>query len=469
MPRNRAIEAVLAAEEAGDLWDRDLLGYPVWSLERFRRYRHEALAGDPEARAASTQPTGRERLETELRTLRASLHDLRRGTPPERGRDIWLLSSSGYRRRDEAGEAPCIFATHLARHFGDRLLHVELNTARMPSLDRDDVCFVDALQIPALAAARGLSPVLGRLIGQEVAGAFAPTARRRLADRALYGRLMLELGRRWMDRAPPSAVFVLCGYNMHAPLQLAAAERRIPVIELQHGIVHESHAGYVYADLPDRPLPVPGHLVLFGAYFGRVLERESPRWAGRWTVGGHPWLKARSAAPARAGERRTILLFSQYELPVRIQVRDAASELRRRLPSEWDVVIKPHPRESDAAEFFALAVDAGVTLAPHGADSYAMLAGCELAVSVYSTLAIEALAFPCRSAVLPSDKWTESIAELVDAGILEHARDGAELAELVLRDAPEAERAEVARDLFGIGLPDPDFDRVIEQALEGER
>ena len=71
--------------------------------------------------------------------------------------------------------------------------------------------------------------------------------------------------------------------------------------------------------------------------------------------------------------------------------------------------------------------------------------------------------------VYPPEMTKPMAQELVDAGILEHARDGAELAELVLRDAPEAERAEVARDLFGIGLPDPDFDRVIEQALEGER
>ncbi len=464
MPRNRAIEAVLSAEAAGDLWSRDLLGFPIWSLERFRRYRHEALVGDAAARAASTQPSGRQRLETELRTWRASLHDLRRGAPPERGRDIWLLSSSGYRRRTPDGDMPCIFATHLARRFGERLLHVEFNTARVPSLDRDDVCFIDALQIPALLLARGLAPLAGRLLPDELAAAFAPTDRRRLADRALYGRLMLEVARRWIDRSPPAAVFVLCGYNMHTPLQLAAAERGIPVIELQHGIVHESHAGYVYGDLPARPLPVPDHLVLFGAYFGRVLERESPRWAGRWTVGGHPWLKERSAEPPSSSERRTILLFSQYELPVRTQVREAAAELRRRLDDAWDVVIKPHPREADAAEFFAPATDAGVTLAPHGADSYAMLSGCELAVSVYSTLAIEALAFPCRSAVLPSDKWTESIAELVEAGILEHALDGAGLAELAVRDAPAAERADVARDLFGIGLPDPDFDRVIQEA-----
>jgi hypothetical protein len=163
------------------------------------------------------------------------------------------------------------------------------------------------------------------------------------------------------------------------------------------------------------------------------------------------------------------LIFSQYELPVRIQVRDVAAELRRRLPDDWDVVIKPHPRESDAAGFYAPSVDAGCALAPHGADSYAMLAGCELAVSVYSTLAIEALAFPCRSAVLPSDKWTESISELVEAGILEHARDGAELAELAQRDVAVAERGSVARDLFGIGLPDPDFDAVVAQAKECKR
>ena len=474
MPRNQAIDRVLRDEESGALWFRDLLGYPVWSLERLRRYRLEVLAGDAVAAGASSQPTGRDRLEAELSALRASLTDLRRGGPAERtaaGRDVWVLANTTYRRRLPNGDWRCIFADHLRRQLGDRLLFVEFNAARLDSLDRDDVCFIDAVQIPLLTGARLAAPVVAAAMGishAETLRAFRGTSATRLADRALYGRGLLEVARRWIDRAPPTAIFVLCGYTMHGPIQLAARERGIPVIELQHGIVHESHAGYVLPTLPaarTRSLPVPDHLVVFGDYFGRTLERESPRWAGRWTVGGHPWLREKRAeATAPRTGKRLLVLFSQYELDVRLQIRDAAAAARRALGAGWRVLLKPHPREADAVAFFAEAVAAGVELAGSSDDSYSLMAQAELAVTSYSTICIEALAFPCRSVVLPSERWTESIADLVASGLIEHAVDGAALA--VLAEAPGGggDRGAVARDLFGIGLPEPDFEAVIAGA-----
>ena len=476
MPRNPAIERVLADEEAGSLWFRDLLGYPVWSLERLRRYRLEVLRDDAASAAASSQATGSDRLQAELAAFRASIADLRRGTPADRtraGRDVWVLSNTTYRRRTADGGSRCIFADHLRRQLGDRLLFVEFNGARLESLERDDVCFIDAVQIPILTGARIAGPALGAalsLLRPRTTRAFAPISPRRLADRAIYGRALLEVARRWMDAAPPSAIFVLCGYTMHGPLQIAARERGIPIIELQHGIVHESHAGYVLPTLPAarlRDLPVPDHLVVFGEYFGRTLERESPRWRDRWTVGGHPWLRAKRAE-AGAGEgsgERLLVLFSQYELDVRIQIRDAARAARAALGDDWRVVLKPHPREADAAEFFADAVSAGVELAGASDDSYGLMARAELAVTSYSTICIEALAFPCRSVVLPSDRWTEAIADLVASGMIEHAVDGAELAALAETAPAQQDREAVARDLFGIGLDEPDFDAIIAGAL----
>ncbi len=475
VPRNPAIERVLSDEEAGGLWFRDLLGYPVWSLERLRRYRLEVLRDDQASAGATSQSKGRARVEAEWTAIRASLADLRRGGPVERtrrGRDVWVLGNTTYRRKLADGQWRCIFADHLRRQLGDRLLFLEFNAARLPSLEREDVCFLDAVQIPLLTAARVTAPAVAAawsVLRRQDLRAFSGTSSRRLADRAIYGRGLLEVARRWIDAAPPEAIFVLCGYTMHGPIQLAARERGIPIIELQHGIVHESHAGYVLPVLPasrTRSLPLPDHLVVFGQYFGQVLERESPRWAGRWTVGGHPWLRAKRAEAAVASVAgKLLVLFSQYELDVRIQIRDAAEAARIALGPEWRVVLKPHPREADAAEFFASAVAAGVELAGASDDSYGLMARADLAVTSYSTICIEALAFPCRSVVLPSDRWTEAITDLIEAGLIERAADGTELAALAQQTGGGGDREAVARDLFGIGLEEPDFAAMIQGAL----
>lgn len=492
MAANDALQRLQEREMAQDLWSRTVLGFPVWPLVRLGCYRQEALRDQPEAAAASVQLRGVARLRAEWSTFCHSLRDLLRGSPVARatrdGRDIWVLSNTTYRRPGPDGQAPCIFASHLVEQLGDRLLFLEFNAARLPSQGRRDLCFLDAFQIPLLILARLASRLWGPVFGwthRRQVAPFAPLSAGRLLDRALYGRLMLALGRRWLRQARPKAVFVLCGYHMHTPLQLAAREEGIPVIELQHGLIHESHPGYILPELPTeqlRTLPLPDHLVVFGSYFGTMLEQESERWRGRWTVGGHPWLQQRRLAaqhsaggggdtPAVQGagdpvsddpQARTLVLFSQYELDVRRQVQAAAIAARAALPATWTVSVKPHPREFDAESFYGPALDAGVELIPIVSDSYALLARVDVAVTVYSTLAIEALAFACRSVVLPSDRWTPAIADLVKRGRLESCANGTLLAALAQGDrGGEVDRGDLAGTLFGIDQNPIDFDALV--------
>ena len=471
MAQNEAILEVLRAEKEGQLWTRRLLGFPVWSLERFRRYRHEVLAFSPEAISASTQPSGLNRVKKEWRLFRASLKDLRSGGISRRtteGRDIWVLSNSRYRKPDEHGVSRCTLTEHLRAQLGSRLLFIEFNSAGIPSQNRPDLCFIDALQLPALVGARLCAPWVAlwlRVFRKDFCDAFLPTPARRLADRAIYGRLLLTLSRRWMQKSCPRAVFVICGYNMHTPIQLAARELGIPVIELQHGLISENHSGYVFDGLDDRPLPVPDNLIVFGSYWGKLLERESPYWRNRWIAGGHPWLKrqAEAAHPRKRGTGpRLVVLFGQYEVDTRTRIRTLARDLAERLSKDWQVVIKPHPLEPDCSRFYHSATEAGAELAGPDADPYVMLAQADVTATEYSTIALEALAFPCTSVLLTSDKWTDVLRQGVEEGLL-HAAEGVDdlLRVCGKKQDPEG-RENLASDLFGVGQPAPDFKAFIE-------
>ena len=465
MSRNEAIEAVLRREDEGDLWNREVFGFPIWPLERLRAYRSELLSDHPGAALASSQPRGWARVRAEASSMGTSMRDMTARARRE-GRDIWVLSSSGYRRGDD-GEGPgCIFAEHLRRQLGPRLLFVEFNTGRLPSLDRDDVCFIDAMQIPLLAGARASAPILSRVLGsgqRRSLDALAPIPATRCVDRAVYGNALRAAAHRWLTRARPAAVFVLDSYGMFVPAQYAVKQRGIPLIELQHGLIHDSHPGYVLPDLPPGPsTPLPDHIVCFGDHFGRTLDRASPYWKGRWSVGGHPWLQAR-ASQAGGDPDIGVGLFGQYDRPVQQRIRDLAAEVRRALPHDVSVVIKPHPREADCETFYASALDAGVQLAGPRDDSYALLGRCKVAVSVFSTIAVEALAFPCRSAVVRSPYWSEPIVDLVDQGLLDPVEDAAGIVDLLDASGENADRGDVARDLFGVGEPELDFEQLIER------
>jgi hypothetical protein len=218
-------------------------------------------------------------------------------------------------------------------------------------------------------------------------------------------------------------VFVLNGYHLFIPFQIAVREAGVPLIELQHGLIAESHPGYIFEG--DPPVDhLPDHLVVFGRHFGELLEHESPRWAGRWSVGGHPWLKEKQRGVGDLADTTSgaVVLFSQSVDFVRERMRDLAIDLRARLDPSVRIILKPHPGERNVEEYYRPIVSKGVELAAPRDDSYALLRRCRVAISVYSTVAMEALAFRCNSVVLRSNSLPDD--PLVDRSRSHHERRG---------------------------------------------
>ncbi len=464
MTRNATLRFLLDAEERGDLWSRRVLGVPVWPLERLPQYRARLLSEALGAEAPAERRTNP--LANLLRRARTSLHDLSRGTPGERrGRDLWVLSASNYRRRDVSGEYQCALAEHLRAQVGPRLLFIERNQADLPSQERDDVLFIDAAFIGAEALGRAAGPILAKTpLGREARVPGSPVSAGVLCRDGVYARTMLALARRWIREARPRTVFVLNGYHLFIPFQIAVREAGIPLIELQHGIITESHAGYVFDPVPDVG-HLPDHLVVFGRHFGELLDRESPRWRGRWSVGGHPWLreKQRGLETAPDDQFDSVVLFSQNIALVRERLRRLAPELRARLGPKARIVLKPHPGEIDAAAYYGELSRHGIELAGASDDTYTLLRRCRLSVTVYSTVALEALAFRCRSAVLPSPLWPEDLRSLVESGAIAAADDAAALARLWELGPVPPRGDDLANRLFGVHEPELDFEALIEE------
>jgi hypothetical protein len=159
-----------------------------------------------------------------------------------------------------------------------------------------------------------------------------------------------------------------------------------------------------------------------------------------------------------------VVFFSQFEMPVQQQVDRIAAELARRADGHR-ISIKPHPREQTTDLTYRNAASAGVEILPTSEDSYQLLRKTDVAISVYSTVAVEALAYPCRSIVLTSPNWPEAIESLVAQGYLESATDAADLARLFEQPSTIRERGAVAQHLFGIDEPPLDFEALVERCV----
>jgi hypothetical protein len=461
-PMNEALQTLLDWEARHQLCSRNVLGYPVWPHLRFRRY-HELLGSV--LPADSGAQNARRRL---WRRAPASARDLFTKLLPEaRRRDIWVLASSAYRRAQPVGSPRNIFVGQLERQFGDRLLFLETNSTDAPDLDQANVVYSDllrdALRIACARAARVLPERLAQpLASMPEVGRDA----RALLKEALFGRAWQRLARQLVAHAQPRAVFVLCAYDQHIPFQRAARQCGVPVIELQHGVIHENHPGYIF-DAAEASGHTPDHLLVFGEHYGELVERASSYWSGRWSVGGHSWLSAKRTQFSGLEPEELVVIFGQNMPPVQRQVAACAARLRALLPRTVRIVVKPHPAERNAAECYAELSLLGVEIASARADSYELLGRCRMAVSVFSTIAVEAIAFGCQSVVLRSTNWFEDIQQAVEAGMLQVA-DGADEVAQIYQRSPRREQERLARRFFGVGAPDVELEPLIAR-LRAER
>jgi hypothetical protein len=458
--RNAAIRTLLEVEQRDALWERRVLGTPVWAMERLNEYRKLQRLAEGASSMASNQPAGARRVQVEIETFLRGLSHNVAGTD-RAGRDLWVLSSSSYRRPDAEGALQCPWTADLEEQLGPRLLFLESNTARVPSLDRSDHAWVDGVQVPALIASRYGGHLLGGIVRREMASLTS----RRVWDRALYGRWMRRAAVGWLKLAVPRAVFVIDAYGMFVPVQMELKRRGIPLIELQHGVIHGSHPGYVFGDdLPATPQPWPDHLVTFGERFGETVEESSRYWRGRWSVGGHPRLRQRAGSSADGSN--AVVLFGQGDRPVMRRIRAVARELRRILPTVRPVRIKPHPREFGAKKFYAEAAGEGVEVLSAGDDTYRLLEDCAAAVCEFSTVAVEALAWGCRSFLLRSPHWSDVLTDFVDQGFLEPVDGAADIALALERGKRASVSASLGAELFGVGRPALDFEALVAQEID---
>ncbi len=463
-------EALVQLEELErrlDLWNHRPYGFPVWYGRRLQAYRD--ILSESAGATERVRLDKKQRLLRERESLRRMARTARRLVlPPDHTRrDILVLSSSMYRRSLPDGTAPCAFALHLEQQMGDRIFFVESHVGNLSTeQEPPNALFVDPIYGLPLLALRRCERRWARSSSDPALRAMQRAGQPEASTRALAFRLQYPAARAWLARYRPRAVIVLCAYQQHLAIQLAAKSLGIPVIELQHGVIHESHPGYAFPrwlNPPWRSLPVPDHLVVFGKYFGELLDSRCEYWRGRWSVGGHPWLESTLRRAPRL-DAPDICVFSQNHPRVRAGLRQLAIELARDAPAAVRVGLKPHPGETDAADFHAAAYASGVEPIDQFASAYDYLANTRVAVGDCSTVVIEALGFGCLSAAKRSEMWTDAITSLAERGQVT-AVDGARDVLALLASSKQPGRASAARDLFGIGEPELDFAKLIEEVV----
>jgi hypothetical protein len=462
MNRNTTIDELLREERASSLWNHRVLGYPVWGLQRLSRYWKQHIRGGDESSKDIFPQVHLGRIKSIIFGLRGLWTML---SQPYRcvakGRDIWVLSSTNYRKLD-GNTRKCIFTDLFLKEVSDRVMFLERHLSTTNYQTSDAIFNLEARHYVAMACAKAASwiiihtPWLVRSLNKKQPN-FNIHHELQLA---LYGHIIEWLTQRWINTARPSAVFVICGYQPFIPLQRVIKRNRIPLIELQHGIIHNSHPGYVY-DMDNLPDFIADHIVIFGKYFGERLDQSAHYWTTRWSIGGHGWLnKTRHVQNTQQSEKDYIVIFSQPDRVARDKVRTFARELREILPAEHGIILKPHPREIDSDEYWNDLRRTNLMISSPLDNSYALLSQARVAISVHSTISLEALAFDCLSLVLKTELIPSEFQSLIHAGILVAIETAGDV--LKALQVPTSNNPILVNYLFGADEPSLDIDNLIE-------
>lgn len=243
--------------------------------------------------------------------------------------------------------------------------------------------------------------------------------------------------RRLLSAVQPQFVLVADPYEHH--LVAASKELRVPVLELQHGVVSGHHPGYAWSEYAAGHrgrMPVADRLLLYGEHWRSVIN--SAFWADRLGAVGNPRLdRYRRAGSRPALDVLTILVTAQgLDGPQIAAFLRGALETVAGRGVATRLVVKLHPSyDADREAYVTGLSDAPgvveVLSARDQGSTLAWLGRAHVHASVGSASHYDAVGMGVPTVVLPFS--TSGFAQpLVNAGHATLTGSPAEFAEAVL-------------------------------------
>ncbi len=234
-----------------------------------------------------------------------------------------------------------------------------------------------------------------------------------------------------LDKRKPKKIFLVVSYA-RAPLVSAAKEKKIDVIEFQHGVIHPYHMGYNYPDVSDELEYFPDEIYSFGKYWKDTVD--FPIDDDKIKLYGFPHLKRqRKKFKDVSKNENQILFISQGTIGKKLS--KIAYATAKKLPN-YDFIYKLHPGEYNRWKnkykslIKAESLNNFKVVDNNNKDLYHYFAESEYQVGVYSTAIYEGLAFDCNT-ILVDLPGVEMMKYLIEKDIVKFADDSTDIKGLI--------------------------------------
>lgn len=392
----------LELEVAAGFFDLDVAGIPVWERCRHKVYRAllEELGETGEAHSSS--PSTKSKLSRYENTIASAIRSAGGRNPYLAGNHDVLVYGHSRRKQLDDGFWWDLYFDPLYEELDLDYLHLEkqyLDTHRTPART-ENLRYMDFPRSLAMAwkkvgvgleglAEEDVATIDG--IEREVEDEFGVELdiAGSIRHRVRLQEALFKLYRRLLARIEPEVALLVVSYGRE-PFIDACKNQEIPVVEFQHGVIHQGHMGYHFPGNSTKE-SFPDYLFTWGEFWTDAAEFPIPD--ERVISVGYPYLEQRREEYAGVEQHDQLLFISQGTIGE--QLSRFAIEVARHPAIDHEVVYKLHPGEYDRwREAYPWLADADFEVVDTpDRQLYRLFAESSAQVGVGSTAVYEGLCF----------------------------------------------------------------------------
>jgi len=243
--------------------------------------------------------------------------------------------------------------------------------------------------------------------------------------------IYIELMKKAIEIEKPDLILITCSYSLLGRASIIAGKiNKVPTLEIQHGVIHPLHYGYIYPKTTNFSkhnskniyYPIPDKTAVYGKYHNELLTENSIYSNDEIVVTGQPrydffyniekvYSKQEFVKKNKINPNNKIVLWAAVfqGIPINDDIRDikALFSAFERMKGVT-LIIKPHPWDSkvyiELIEKLKSDYNLNILLMPNNSDTFELLYICDLLITRNSTVGMEAVALGKPIVVLDLDK-----------------------------------------------------------------
>ena len=240
--------------------------------------------------------------------------------------------------------------------------------------------------------------------------------------------------RKLLRKIKPQVIFVVCHYNrLLWPLYQVSKEFRIPVIEIQHGLINH-HRAYNYVDTSIIGKELPDYLFSYGQLWHQWINL--PDCMRAYPI-GNPFLESRGQFYAEnfADSKKIVIYSDRWETNGRILEKLALDISNKYYDQGYRVYFKMHPGEYNnwIEKYVALKENTQIMVVCNEIELYQLLSMAKHQIGVFSTVLYETTVFDVNTYILATEeKYIPYVQVLIDFELAYVIRDFNEFERIML-------------------------------------